>query len=70
MAIPCKTAFIIERTNKITSPNGAIILQVRLLVGIGRYTDMSYGFQMLKDNHQFEHLLKKGLQKVRVYYFV
>ncbi|KDR22519.1 hypothetical protein L798_02233, partial [Zootermopsis nevadensis] len=39
-------------------------LMVRLLTGIGRYTEMNYIFQMLKDNEQFEFLLGKGLDKV------
>lgn len=42
------------------------MLQVRLLTGISRYTEMSYIFQILKDNDQFEYLLGKGLDKVRV----
>lgn len=37
---------------------------VKMLVGIGRYNDMSYVFQMLKDNDQFEYLLRKGMHKV------
>lgn len=39
-------------------------LMVRLLTGVGRYTEMNYIFQMLKDNEQFEFLLGKGLDKV------
>jgi hypothetical protein len=39
-------------------------MQVRLLTGVGRYTEMNYIFQMLKDNEQFEFLLGKGLDKV------
>ncbi|KAJ9593528.1 hypothetical protein L9F63_014921, partial [Diploptera punctata] len=35
-------------------------LMVRLLTGIGRYTEMNYIFQILKDNEQFEYLLRKG----------
>lgn len=35
-------------------------LMVRLLTGIGRYTEMNYIFQILKENDQFEYLLKKG----------
>jgi len=35
-----------------------------LLTGVGRYTEMNYIFQMLKDNEQFEFLLGKGLDKV------
>ncbi|KAK6624944.1 hypothetical protein RUM44_011808 [Polyplax serrata] len=38
---------------------------VRLLVGIKRYSDMSYIFRALQDNGQFEQLLRKGMQKVR-----
>lgn len=36
---------------------------IRLLVGIGRYSEMSYIFDLLRDNHQFELLLKKGFHK-------
>jgi spatacsin len=38
-------------------------LIVRLLTGIGRYTEMNYVFQILKENDQFEFLLRKGLRK-------
>lgn len=34
-------------------------LMVRLLTGIGRYTEMNYIFQILKENDQFEYLLTK-----------
>jgi hypothetical protein len=40
------------------------LTQVRLLTGVGRYTEMNYIFQILKDNEQFESLLGKGLVKV------
>lgn len=36
---------------------------IRLLTGIGRYSEMSYIFDILRDNHQFELLLKKGFHK-------
>lgn len=39
-------------------------LLVRLLVGIGRYGDMGYIFQMLKVNDQFEFLLRKKTAQV------
>lgn len=37
---------------------------VRLVTGVGRFTEMNYIFQILKENHQFESLLGKGLDKV------
>ncbi|CAD6223033.1 GSCOCG00005360001-RA-CDS [Cotesia congregata] len=39
-------------------------LLVRLLTGIGRFTEMNYIFQILKENDQFEFLLGKGLDKI------
>lgn len=41
-------------------------LIVRLLIGVGRYTEMSYVFQILRENDQFEFLLSKGLKKTMV----
>lgn len=38
-------------------------LMVRLLTGVGRYTEMNYVFQILKENEQFEYLLRKGFSK-------
>lgn len=38
-------------------------LIVRLLIGMGRYTEMSYVFQILRENDQFEFLLSKGSKK-------
>ncbi|XP_018320150.1 spatacsin [Agrilus planipennis] len=38
-------------------------LIVRLLTGVGRYTEMSYIFQILKENDHFEFLLRKGNRK-------
>ncbi|KAJ8963130.1 hypothetical protein NQ318_018595 [Aromia moschata] len=35
-------------------------LIVRLLTGVGRYTEMTYVFQILRANDQFEFLLRKG----------
>ncbi|XP_049816483.1 spatacsin [Schistocerca nitens] len=40
-------------------------LMVRLLTGVGRYMEMTYIFQILKENAHFELLLGKGLDKVR-----
>lgn len=37
-------------------------LIVRLLTGIARYTEMHYIFQILKENDQFEFLLKKNFR--------
>ncbi|KAK2583208.1 hypothetical protein KPH14_009228 [Odynerus spinipes] len=39
-------------------------LLVRLVTGVGRFTEMNYIFQILKENDQFEFLLGKGLHKV------
>ncbi|XP_050480517.1 spatacsin isoform X1 [Bombus huntii] len=39
-------------------------LLVRLVTGVGRFTEMNYVFQILKENDQFEFLLGKGLNKV------
>ncbi|GJQ78510.1 hypothetical protein Trydic_g11624 [Trypoxylus dichotomus] len=38
-------------------------LMVRLLTGIGRYTEMTYIFHALKQQEQFELLLRKGSRK-------
>lgn len=38
-------------------------LIVRLLTGIGRYTEMSYVFDILRENDQFEFLLRKGSRR-------
>lgn len=38
-------------------------LMVKLLTGVGRYTEMNYVFQILKENEQFEYLLKEGVSK-------
>ncbi|XP_076375987.1 spatacsin isoform X2 [Megalopta genalis] len=39
-------------------------LLARLVTGVGRFTEMNYIFQILKENHQFECLLGKGLDKI------
>lgn len=39
-------------------------LLVRLVTGIGRFTEMNYIFQIFKENDQFEFLLGKGMDKV------
>lgn len=38
-------------------------LIVKLLTGVGRYTEMSYVFQILRENDQFEFLLQKGSRR-------
>ncbi|XP_057655737.1 spatacsin [Diorhabda carinulata] len=38
-------------------------LIVRLLTGVGRYTEMTYVFEILRENDQFEFLLRKGSRK-------
>ena len=39
-------------------------LLVRLVTGVGRFTEMNYIFQILTENDQFEFLLGRGLDKV------
>lgn len=39
-------------------------LLVRLMTGVGRFTEMDYVFQILKENDHFEFLLGKGLDKI------
>ncbi|KAI1296641.1 Spatacsin [Halotydeus destructor] len=36
---------------------------IRLLTGIGRYSEMTYIFEILRENHEFEILLGKGISK-------
>ncbi|ESP01289.1 hypothetical protein LOTGIDRAFT_157467 [Lottia gigantea] len=38
-------------------------LMIRLLTGVGRFSEMTYIFDALKLYHQFERLLKKGIEK-------
>lgn len=38
-------------------------LIVRLLTGVARYTEMNYVFHILRENDQFEFLLRKGSRK-------
>ncbi|KAF2884766.1 hypothetical protein ILUMI_21411 [Ignelater luminosus] len=38
-------------------------LIVRLLTGVARYTEMNYVFHLLRENDQFEFLLRKGSRK-------
>lgn len=40
-------------------------LQIHLLTGIGRFSEMTYVFDMLKQKHQFELLFRKGIERVR-----
>jgi spatacsin len=42
-------------------------MQTRLLTGVGRYNEMTYIFDALQQNHQFELLLGKGKEKVTLY---
>ncbi|KAJ8669006.1 hypothetical protein QAD02_000265 [Eretmocerus hayati] len=39
-------------------------LLVRLITGVGRFTEMNYIFQILKEHDQFETLLGRGMDKV------
>ncbi|ELT89138.1 hypothetical protein CAPTEDRAFT_221770 [Capitella teleta] len=38
-------------------------LMVHLLTGVARYTEMTYIFELLKENHQFESLFMKGIAR-------
>ncbi|KAH3730075.1 spatacsin-like isoform X1 [Dreissena polymorpha] len=38
-------------------------LMTRLLIGVGRYNEMTYIFDALQQSHQFELLLGKGMEK-------
>ncbi|XP_070207763.1 spatacsin-like isoform X2 [Littorina saxatilis] len=38
-------------------------LMMRLLTGVGRYSEMTYVFDYLQQHHQFEMLLRKGIDK-------
>ena len=38
--------------------------QIRLLTGVGRYGEMLYIFHALQQHHQFELLLRKGMDRV------
>ncbi|CAH1796499.1 unnamed protein product [Owenia fusiformis] len=38
-------------------------LMIRLLTGLGRYGEMVYIFDTLKESHQFELLFRKGIEK-------
>lgn len=53
----CKTAI----NHLVTLRSWKLI--VRLLTGVGRYTEMRYVFHVLKENDQFEYLLSKGSKK-------
>ncbi|KAF7989681.1 hypothetical protein HCN44_008355 [Aphidius gifuensis] len=39
-------------------------LLVRLVTGVGRFTEMNYVFQIIKENDQFEFLLGQGMDKI------
>ncbi|CAE1307541.1 SPG11 [Acanthosepion pharaonis] len=38
-------------------------LMIQLLTGVGRFNEMTYIFDALKQHHQFELLLRKGMEK-------
>lgn len=55
-----------KKTNKMQR-NFKVILdffQVQLLTGIGRFGEMTYIFDSIKQNERFELLLKKGIDRV------
>ena len=39
-------------------------MQVHLLTGVARFNEMTYIFDLLKEQHQFELLFRKGMDKV------
>lgn len=45
-------------------------LLVRLVTGVGRFTEMNYIFKILKEHDQFEFLLGRGLDKVKTQIFI
>ncbi|XP_066273752.1 spatacsin-like isoform X2 [Branchiostoma lanceolatum] len=42
---------------------GEFALMIRLLTGIGRFSEMTYIFDTLRKHHQFELLFRKGIDK-------
>ncbi|XP_005101143.2 spatacsin [Aplysia californica] len=42
---------------------GEFTLMIRLLTGVGRYSEMLYVFHALQKHHQFELLLRKGMDR-------
>ncbi len=40
-----------------------LLLQIRLLTGVGRYAEMTYILNILKQSHQFELLFQRGIDK-------
>ncbi|XP_075211452.1 spatacsin-like [Lycorma delicatula] len=58
-----KVLKLCQKLTEVLLENCQWSLMVRLLTGIGRYTEMHYIFHLLKDNQQFESLLSKGLDK-------
>ena len=42
---------------------GEFALMIRLLTGVGRYSEMTYIFHSLQQHHQFELLLRKGMDR-------
>jgi len=39
-------------------------LMISLLTGIGRFSEMTYIFDILREHHQFELLFRKGMEKI------
>lgn len=46
------------------TPSADFASMIRILTKIGRYSEMTYIFDILRENHQFEALLGKGIDKV------
>lgn len=55
-----RTKFIIIN---ILAPKNQVELITKLLTSIGRYNEMNYVFDLLRDRNQFEVLLSKGVEK-------
>ena len=49
---------------------GEFNIMIRLLIGIGHFTEMTYIMDYLWNNNQFEMLFGKGIGKVRVFLLV
>ncbi|KOC59819.1 Spatacsin [Habropoda laboriosa] len=55
---------IMELCNDVSLLGWQLLNTVRLVTGVGRFTEMNYIFHILKENYHFELLLGKGLNKV------
>lgn len=56
-----------ELGERFVNKRSFIHFQVRLLTGIGRFSEMTFIFQTLMDHHHFELLVKKGVDNVSIF---